>query len=60
MSIIKNNILKLQQDYIEKDIQSCKKDIDKISHLISEKKIHIQTICENFDSLYHNINSYIK
>ena len=60
ISIIKNNILKLQQGYIEKDIESCKKDIEKISHLISEKKIHIQTICENFDSLYHNINSYIK
>jgi len=58
--IIKNNILKLQQGYIEKDIKYCKKDIDKISFLILEKKIYTQSICSNFDSLYNNINSYIK
>tara|TARA_B100001250_G_C19523916_1_gene667228 strand:- start:470 stop:691 length:222 start_codon:yes stop_codon:yes gene_type:complete len=60
ISIIKNNILKLQQGYIEKDIKYCKKDIEKISFLILEKKIYAQSICSNFDSLYNNINSYIK
>ena len=60
VSEIKKNVLKLPKGDIEKEIEFYKKEIQKTSFLIFEKKENLQRICSSFDSLYYNINSYIK
>ena len=63
VSEIRKNVLELPKKEIEfykKEIEFYKKEIQKTSFLIFEKKENLQSICRNFDSLYYNINSYVK
>jgi len=60
ISEITQYVRKLENNYIEKNIIDCKKEIEKIQSLILDAKQRTKIICANFDSLYHDINSYIK
>ncbi len=60
ISDIKKNILKLKGDCESEKILLYQKKAQNISSLILHTKKDIESICSNFDSLYYNINNYIK
>ena len=60
ISDISQNILMLKENHELKKIIVCQKEAQNISALVLNVKKDIENICSNFDSLYYNINSYIK